>query len=79
MPQIKENLENLTDSLTDLAETLPQTQAQLSDIRHAYDSGRDKVRHYNIFFSILFTLVFRHNRSLTILYGSIRIFMSDGE
>lgn len=41
--QIKNDLEDLTDTLVDLAETLPTTQAQVSDIRHAYDSGREKV------------------------------------
>lgn len=32
------------DTLTELAETLPTTQTQISDIRSAYDSGRAKVR-----------------------------------
>jgi len=36
-------LEDSMDTLTELAETLPTTQARISDIRDAYDSGRAKV------------------------------------
>lgn len=43
VPLIKADLEESKDFLTELGETLPQTQAQLADIRYAYDSGRDKV------------------------------------
>jgi len=37
-------LEDSMDTLEELAETLPTTQSQISDIRCAYDSGHAKVR-----------------------------------
>lgn len=36
-------LEDSMDTLKELAETLPTTQSQISDIRGAYDSGHTKV------------------------------------
>ncbi|KAF8967622.1 hypothetical protein BDZ97DRAFT_1802426 [Flammula alnicola] len=42
IPEIKLQLEDSMDALTDLAESLPTTQAQVSDIRDVYDSGREK-------------------------------------
>jgi len=42
VPQIKKELEMSMDTLTDLAENLPSTNAQVSDIRLIYDSGRAK-------------------------------------
>jgi len=48
VPQIKRDLEELTESLTDLADTLPTIQSQIFDIKDAYDSGRDKVHHHVI-------------------------------
>jgi len=44
VPQIKRELETSMDTLTDLSETLPSTDSQVSSIRHAYDSGRDKAQ-----------------------------------
>ncbi|KAF8906286.1 hypothetical protein CPB84DRAFT_1770444 [Gymnopilus junonius] len=44
VPQIKKELETSMDTLTDLSETLPSTDSQVSRIRHAYDSGRDKAQ-----------------------------------
>lgn len=43
VPQTKSMLEDSMDTLADLAETLPTTQTQISDIRSAYDSGHAKV------------------------------------
>lgn len=42
VPQIKRELETSMDTLTDLSEALPSTDSQVSNIRRAYDSGRDK-------------------------------------
>ncbi|KDR80723.1 hypothetical protein GALMADRAFT_241142 [Galerina marginata CBS 339.88] len=42
VPQIKKELEISMDTLNDLAENLPSTNTQVSDIRHVYDSGRFK-------------------------------------
>ncbi|KIM44719.1 hypothetical protein M413DRAFT_360359 [Hebeloma cylindrosporum] len=42
VPQTKSMLEDSMDTLSELAETLPTTQTQISDIRGAYDSGRAK-------------------------------------
>jgi len=44
VPQIKEELDYLTESLTELVETLPTTRTQVSDIKQAYDSGRGKAQ-----------------------------------
>lgn len=44
IPDIQAELEDSMDTLADLAETLPTTQAQVSDIEKIYDSGRRKVR-----------------------------------
>ncbi|KAF5321320.1 hypothetical protein D9619_002040 [Psilocybe cf. subviscida] len=42
IPDMQGELEDSMDTLTDLAETLPTTQAQVSDIEKIYDSGRSK-------------------------------------
>ncbi|KAH9479368.1 hypothetical protein JR316_0007958 [Psilocybe cubensis] len=44
VPQIKKELENAMDTLTDLGETLPIIDAEVSDIREVYDSGRVKAQ-----------------------------------
>ena len=43
VPQTKAMLEDSMDTLKELAETLPTTQIQISDIRGVYDSGHSKV------------------------------------
>jgi hypothetical protein len=42
IPEMQAELEDSMDTLSDLAETLPTTQAQVSDIEKIYDSGRSK-------------------------------------
>jgi len=44
VPQTKFMLEDSMDTLTELAQTLPTTQARISDIRGGYDSGRAKAQ-----------------------------------
>jgi len=44
IPAIETSLEESVDTLSDLAQTLPQIQTQVKDIRAVYDSGREKAQ-----------------------------------
>ncbi|KAF8159457.1 hypothetical protein B0H34DRAFT_703583 [Crassisporium funariophilum] len=44
VPQIRNELDDSMDALTELSETLPTIQSQVLDIRMVYDSGRDKAQ-----------------------------------
>jgi hypothetical protein len=43
VPYIDDELDKSADDLLRLSEALPNVQTQISDIRHVYDSGREKV------------------------------------
>jgi hypothetical protein len=43
VPHIQNELDQSLEALTDLSETLPTIQSQVTNIRKVYDSGRQKV------------------------------------